>query len=97
MATPRPLEPSDRIRLVPAATRVLGRDLLVNAGGATSPVERLAGTGPELWWSLARGLTIAEAATTLADRIGAPLVEVEAQVLQFATALVEARLAEPAS
>ncbi|MFP5255282.1 MAG: hypothetical protein ACLGI8_05460 [Acidimicrobiia bacterium] len=88
-----PLEPSDRLRLVPCATRRLGDDLLVSAGGATRPVERLSGTGPSLWRSFGRGLTIRGAAQLLADETRTPLPEVEPHVLAFARRLVDARLA----
>ena len=47
------LDPSARLRIVPAATRMLGSDLLVNHGGATAPVQRLVGSGPELLFSAA--------------------------------------------
>ena len=90
----RALEPSDRLRLLPNATRRLGPDLLVSAGGATRPVERLTGTGPELWGSFAAGLTLAEAAARLAQRTGATLASVEPHVLEFAAGLIHARLAE---
>jgi Coenzyme PQQ synthesis protein D (PqqD) len=91
------LEPSDRLRLVPSATRRLGTDLLVSAGGATRPVERLTGSGPELWKAFAGGLSVAEAAARLAERTGAAVAAVEPHVLEFAEALVRARLAEPAT
>jgi len=91
------LEPSDRLRLVPSATRRLGADLLVSAGGAERPVERLTGSGPELWGSFAAGLTLGEAATRLAQRTGAALSAVEPQVLEFAETLVRAQLAERAT
>jgi Coenzyme PQQ synthesis protein D (PqqD) len=91
----RALEPSDRLRLVPSATRRLGSDLLVSAGGATRPVERLTGSGPELWSAFAAGLSVGEAAARLAQRTGAAVATVEPQVLEFAEALVRARLAEP--
>ena len=61
MEAPRRIESSTRFRLVPAATRRLGSDLLVNVGGATAPVQRLMGTGPELWECFERGCTVAEA------------------------------------
>jgi Coenzyme PQQ synthesis protein D (PqqD) len=91
---PRPLDPSTRLRLAPAATRRLGSDLLVNAGGATAPVQRLMGTGAELWECFARGLSVGEAVTLLAQRTGAP-ADVERNVVEFGTALVRAGLAEP--
>jgi Coenzyme PQQ synthesis protein D (PqqD) len=91
---PRAFEPSDRLRLVPGATRRLGPDLLVSVGGATRPVERLTGTGPELWGSFAAGLTLSEAAARLAQRTGATVATVEPHVLEFAAALVDAGLAE---
>ena len=87
-------EPSDRLRLIPSAARRLGPDLLVSVGGATRPVERLTGTGPELWGSFAAGLTLGEAAARLAQRTGATLSTVEPHVLEFAAALVDAGLAE---
>jgi Coenzyme PQQ synthesis protein D (PqqD) len=90
----RALEPSDRLRLVPSATRRLGSDLLVSAGGATRPVERLTGTGPELWSAFAAGLSVGEAAARLAHRTGAAVATVEPRVLEFAEALVRAQLAE---
>ena len=91
------LDPSDRLRLMPSATRQLGPDLLVSAGGATRPVERLTGSGPELWRSFAAGLTLAEAAGRLAQRTGAALTTVEPHVLEFAEALVRTGLAERAT
>jgi hypothetical protein len=94
---PRAFEPSDRLRLVPSATRRLGPDLLVSVGGATRPVERLTGSGPELWGSFAAGLTLGEAAARLAQRTGATLATVEPHVLEFAVALVDAGLAERTS
>jgi hypothetical protein len=97
MDVTRSLSPSDRLRLVPAATRPLGDDLLVSAGGATRPVERLAGSAPELWRSFGEGLTIGHAARRLAERTGAAPERVEAHVLEFAAALVAAELAEPVS
>jgi hypothetical protein len=93
----RALEPSDRLRMVPSATRRLGPELLVSAGGATRPVERLTGSGPELWGSFAAGLTLGEAADRLAERTGAALATVEPHVLEFAESLVRARLAERAT
>jgi hypothetical protein len=81
---------------VPSVTRRLGSDLLVSAGGATRPVERLTGSGPELWHAFAAGLTVSEAAARLAQRTGAAAATVEPHVLDFAEALVRARLAEPA-
>jgi hypothetical protein len=81
--------------LVPSATRRLGSDLLVSAGGATRPVERLTGSGPELWSAFATGITISEAAARLAHRTGADAATLEPLVLEFAEALVRARLAEP--
>jgi len=92
----RALESSDRLRLVPSATRRLGPDLLVSAGGATRPVERLTGSGPELWGSFAAGLTLGEAAARLAQHTGAAFGTVEPHVLEFAKALIRARLAERA-
>ena len=93
----RALEASDRLRLVPSATRRLGPDLLVSAGGATRPVERLTGSGPELWGSFGAGLTLGEAAARLSARTGAALDTIEPHVLEFAEALVRARLAERAT
>jgi hypothetical protein len=83
--------------MVPSATRRLGPELLVSAGGATRPVERLTGSGPELWGSFAAGLTLGEAADRLAERTGAALATVEPHVLEFAESLVRARLAERAT
>jgi hypothetical protein len=91
------LEPSDRLHLVPSATRRLGPDLLVSAGGAARPVERLTGSGPELWGSFAAGLTLGEAAARLAQRTGAALATVEPHVLDFAESLIRAGLAERAT
>jgi hypothetical protein len=89
------LVPSDRLRLAPAATRRLGPDLLVSAGGATRAVERLTGSGPELWGYFAAGLTLGEATDRVAQRAGMSPTEIETHVLEFAQALVRARLAEP--
>jgi hypothetical protein len=90
----RRIDRTTRLRLAPAATRLLGSDLLVNVGGATAPVQRLLGTGPELWECFARGFTVGEAAAHLAPREGAP-ADIEANVVAFGTSLVRARLAEP--
>jgi hypothetical protein len=92
----RAIGPSDRLRLVPSASRRLGSDLLVSAGGATRPVERLTGSGPELWSAFAAGLTVGEAAARLAQSTGAAVSTVEPHVLEFAEALVHAQLAERA-
>jgi hypothetical protein len=78
------LLPSDRLRLAPSATRRMGPDLLVSAGGATRPVERLTGSGPDLW-------------ARLAERTGAALSTVHPHVLEFAESLVRAQLAERAA
>jgi hypothetical protein len=91
----RALSPASRLRLAPAATRAIGADLLVSVGGATRPVERLAGSGPELWRAFGDGLTIAEAARLLAERTGSPPERVEAHVLEFAATLIAGDLAEP--
>lgn len=91
----RRLTLSDRLRLVPSATRRLGPDLLVSAGGATRPVERLTGAGPELWEQFGAGLTLGEAAARVARRMGESLAVVEPHVLEYAEALVRAQLAEP--
>jgi len=90
-----PLDPSDRIRPVLAATRAVGHDLLVNVGGAAGSVCRLSGGGRELWWYFADGMTIAEAAAELAAHMEASTAEVAPTVEQFAAALVAAHLAEP--
>jgi hypothetical protein len=90
------LEPSDRLRLAPSATRRLGSDLLVSAGGATRPVERLTGGGPELWAHFAAGLTVAEATALVAHRTGTHPDAVEPRVLKYAEALISAGLAERA-
>jgi hypothetical protein len=92
---PRALGPSDRLQLVPCATRRLGTDLLVSAGGATRPVERLTGSGPELWSAFAAGLTLGDAAVRLAERTGVAVSTIEPHVVEFAGALVRARLAAP--
>jgi hypothetical protein len=97
MEGPQALEPTDRLRLVPSATRRLGPDLLVSAGGATRPVERLTGSGPELWGCFSVGLTLGEAAARLAERTGAAVATVEPHVLEFAEALVRTGLAERAT
>ena len=94
MEAQRPIEGSTRFKLAPAATRLLGSDLLVNVGGATAPVQRLMGTGPELWHCFARGLTVAEAAAHLSTLEGAP-ADAEADVVAFGTSLVRAHLAKP--
>lgn len=94
MQPPRPLGPTDRLSLAMAATRLLGSDLLVNVGGATRPVERLTGSGPELWRSFAEGRSLGDAAAVLAEHTGADPAVVEPHVVAFATRLVEADLAE---
>lgn len=93
----RALELSDRLRLAPSATRRLGSDLLVSAGGSTRPVERLTGSGPDLWVSFTAGLSVADAAVRLAERSGAAVATVQPHVLEFAEALVRAGLAERAT
>jgi hypothetical protein len=93
VAGSRALELSDRLHVMPSATRRLGPDLLVSAGGATRPVERLTGSGPELYGAFAAGLTVAEAADRLAERTGAPVTTVQPHALEFAEALVGAGLA----
>ncbi len=90
------LDPSARLRIVPAATRMLGSDLLVNHGGATAPVQRLVGSGPELWFALGRGLSIAEAARDVSSKVGVAVEGIEENVLRFAAALVDTGLAEVA-
>jgi hypothetical protein len=90
----RALGPSDRLRLAPSATRRLGPDLLVSVGGATGPVERLTGAGPEVWQAFAAGLTVRDAATRLAQLTGSPVATVEPDILEFAHALIRAGLAE---
>jgi hypothetical protein len=90
----RPIDSSARVRLAPAATRMLGADLFVNVGGATAPVKRLMGSGPELWWGFSQGLTIAEVAAQHQARTGVPYADVEARVQRFASELVDANLAE---
>ena len=94
MATSRPLGTTDRLRLVPSATRRLGAELLVSAGGATRPVQLLSGVGPSIWRCLEEGLTLAEAVDRLARETGTTGADVEQDVLRFATSLVDARLAE---
>jgi hypothetical protein len=90
----RPLVRTDRLRLAPSATRALGPELLVNAGGATQPVHRLRGGGPALWRCFEEGLTLGEAAEQLAHETGTGPADLEPHVLRFATSLIEARLAE---
>lgn len=89
------LDAHSQLKLARAATRQLGADLLVNVGGASAPVERLSGNGPELWDAFRRGLTIHEAAVELARRTGVPAMDIEPHALAFADALVQASLAEP--
>jgi hypothetical protein len=96
MDSPRVLDPSQRLRLMPAATRRLGADLLVNVGGAEAPVHRLVGAGSDLWWAFAAGLTIREAATYVGGQATTTPDEVESQVVAFALDLVRVGLAEPA-
>ncbi len=93
MEAQQPIDLSTRFRLAPAATRMLGSDLLVNAGGATASVQRLLGTGPDLWWCFSHGYTVGEAAAHLATRDGAP-ADLEANVVAFGQSLVQANLAE---
>ena len=90
------LDPSARLRIVPAATRMLGSDLLVNHGGATAPVQRLVGSGPELWFAFVRGLSIEEAANEISSKVGIAVQGIEDHVLRFAAALVETGLADVA-
>ena len=94
MELQRPLDLSTRITLAPAATRALGPDLYINAGGAVASVKCLTGSGPELWRAFGGGLTIAEAAARHSESTGATPAEVQDNVLAFATTLVEADLAE---
>lgn len=83
-----------RLTLAPAATRRVGADLLVNHGGATGPVRRLDGVGPQLWAAFADDQTIAQAAASMTERTGASGPDVERVVRTFATELVRAGLAE---
>jgi hypothetical protein len=92
----RPFLPGDVVRLEPAATRTLGAGLLVSAGGAERPVEALVGTGPDLYAAFAAGLTIAEAAASLAESTGSDIDEIEPHVIAFASQLVEKQLAKAA-
>jgi hypothetical protein len=89
----RPIDTSSRVQLAPAATRRLGTDLYVNAGGATASVKCLTGSGPELWWAFGQGLSIAEAAALHAAGTPVPIAEVEAHVVRFVAVLVDANLA----
>lgn len=95
MESPRILDPSVRLRLMPAATRRLGADLLVNVGGAEAPVHRLVGAGSELWWAFAAGLTLGEAAKYVGEQTNVSRLEVEQHVVAFAADLVRVGLAEP--
>ena len=90
----RPLSSTDRLRLAPSATRALGPQLLVSAGGATGPVHQLTGGGPALWRCFEEGLTLGDAAERLAAQTGMTRTDLEPHVLRFASLLVEARLAE---
>lgn len=91
------LGPSDALRLVPHATRRLGENLLlVSAGGATRPVERLTGGAAELWSCFAAGLTLSETAATVARRTAVDVASIESQVVAFAEALIRAGWAERA-
>ena len=89
------LGPSTRLEFRPAATRMIGADLLVNVGGATGPVQRLDGAGPEIWKAFTGGQTIAEAATALAKRGGTSPSQAVRIVHDFAAELVRVGLAEP--
>jgi hypothetical protein len=93
MTAARPLALTDRVELVPTATRRLGHDLYLSVRGAAGTVERLAGHGPELWRLLGDGSTLAEAASALSDRTGAPVERVEPRVLDFAEGLVAVGMA----
>jgi len=95
MGTERILGPSVRLRTEPAATRMFGRDLLVNAGGAEAPVQRIMGAGVDLWWAFSAGQSIGEATEQMAERTGVPAAEVQTHVVKFATELVRVHLAEP--
>jgi hypothetical protein len=88
------LDASARLRVAPAATRLVGAELLVNTGGATAPVQRLGGIGPYLWQELASGRTIGELVDTLAEETGAPAERIHRVVVEFAARLVDADLAE---
>ena len=94
VATSRPLGPSDRLQLAPCATRALGDTLLVSAGGATQPVQQLTPSGSTLWRYFEAGLSLRDATDRWAAGLGTPTAEVEQDVQQFATMLVELRLAE---
>jgi len=82
-----------RLQLLPAATRRVGATLYVGRGGASEPVRRLDGAGPDLWAAFARGLTVAEAAAAVALHGSADLRDVERVVQIFATELVDSGLA----
>lgn len=92
---PPQLQGAVGLRLAPAASRMVGADLLVNVGGSTAFVQRIDGAGAELWSAFADGQTIAEASATLAERTGASPIEVRRVVFAFAAQLIQANLAEP--
>jgi len=89
------LDASIRLRLAPAATRVVGDELLVNVGGATAPVQRLGGIGPYLWEEFAAGHSIGAVVERLRAVTDTPADRVERVVADFAASLVDADLAEP--
>ena len=60
-------------------------------------MQRLVGSGPELWFAFGRGLSIADAANEVSSKLGMAVPGIEDSVLRFAAALVEAGLADVAS
>lgn len=90
---PPDLHRSVRIRILPSATRRCGPDLLVNAGGATAPVQRIGGAGPDLWNAFSEEMTIAEASAAIARLHDINPAEIEQLVQSFAKMLIGAGLA----
>ena len=84
------------LRLLPAAVRAVGDDLLVARPGPDLPVHRLTGSSPALWRLFEAGATVDEAASCVADATHTPVSDVRSGVAAFARRLVTLGLAEPA-
>lgn len=92
-ATAGPLLPTDRLAVAAVAVRPLGDDLLVAMPDPTRPVERLTGSGPQLWTLFGSGCTLHEAAVDAAGHAGVDPAAVVDDVVAFAESLVARGLA----
>ncbi len=86
---------STRLTVLPAATRRIGRGLLVSAKGAAGPIELLGGTAPDFWHEFETGVTPDEVADRVARRTGMARGVARQHALAFAQWMVDGAMAEP--